>query len=101
MFIHPTTPCFCPAGTHGAGTEGAIKANPLREKFPSPVMEFLFDTARCVTNLFLSGTITRYPNITYLIPHMGGTFPPLFSRVLGFSKLVMYRCYRRIVVNRA
>jgi predicted TIM-barrel fold metal-dependent hydrolase len=88
VFIHPTTPCFCPAGTHGAGTGEAIKANPLKERFPSPVMEFLFDTARCVANLFLSGTVSRYPNITYLIPHMGGTMPPLFSRFLGFSKLV-------------
>jgi predicted TIM-barrel fold metal-dependent hydrolase len=88
IFIHPTTPCFCPSGTAGAGTGEAIKANPLKERFPSPVMEFLFDTARCVANLFLSGTVSRYPNITYLIPHMGGTMPPLFSRFLGFSKLV-------------
>ena len=95
VFIHPTTPCFCPTGSHGAGTEGAIKANPLKERFPSPVMEFLFDTARCLANLFLSGTISRYPDITFLIPHMGGTFPPLFSRILGFSKLVEEQDHER------
>jgi predicted TIM-barrel fold metal-dependent hydrolase len=88
VFIHPTMPCFCAAGTHGAGTGDAIAANPLKERFPAPVMEFLFDTARCVANLFLGGTVSRYPNITYLIPHMGGTMPPLFSRFIGFSKLV-------------
>lgn len=95
LFIHPTTPCFCPTGSHGAGTGEAIKANPLKERFPSPVMEFLFDTARCIANLFLSGTVSRYPDITYLIPHMGGAFPPLFSRILGFSKLVEGQDHQR------
>lgn len=89
LFIHPTTPCFCPSGTQGAGTEGgAIKVNPLAERYPSPMMEFLYDTSRAVANLFLSGTVSKYPDITYLIPHMGGAMPPLFSRFLGFGRLV-------------
>jgi len=88
LFIHPTMPCFCPSGTAGAGTSDAVMVNPLKERMPAPVLEFFFDTARCVANLFLSGTVSRYPNITYLIPHLGGALPPTLSRFLGFANVV-------------
>lgn len=88
LFIHPTTGCFCPSGTSGAGTKQVLSVNPLKERMPAPVLEFFFDTARCIANLFLSGTVRRYPNITYLIPHMGGCIPPVLSRFLGFANVV-------------
>ncbi|TID27696.1 hypothetical protein E6O75_ATG00463 [Venturia nashicola] len=88
LFIHPTTGCFCPSGTAGAGTKEVVSVNPLKERLPAPVLEFFFDTARCVANLFLSGTVRRYPNITYFIPHMGGAIPPVLSRFLGFANVV-------------
>ena len=69
VFIHPTTPCLRSEGL----------ANPL-EHFPRPLLEFFFDTARAVANLFLSGTVARCPNITFLISHMGGALPPLIDR---------------------
>ncbi|KIW71241.1 hypothetical protein, variant 1 [Phialophora macrospora] len=69
VFMHPTTPCM------SSGTA----ATPLPQ-FPRPMFEFLFDTARAVINLFLSGTVKRCPNITFLVPHVGGTFPPLINR---------------------
>jgi hypothetical protein len=50
-------------------------------------MEFLFDTARIVVNLFLSGTIKRYSNINFIFPHACGALPPLLSRFTGFSQL--------------
>jgi hypothetical protein len=52
------------------------------------MFEFLFDTARAVINLFLTGTVEAYPRITYIIPHVGGAFPPLISRFVGFSIVV-------------
>ncbi|EXJ83933.1 hypothetical protein A1O1_07562 [Capronia coronata CBS 617.96] len=70
VFMHPTTPCL---------SHGGPAATPLPE-FPRPMFEFLFDTARAVINLFLSGTVSRCPNITFLVPHVGGTFPPLINR---------------------
>jgi len=88
LFIHPTTPCFCPHGTEGAGTTNTYSVNPLKERMPAPVLEFFFDTARCVANLFLSGTVARYPNITFMICHMGGAMPPTLSRFLGFANVV-------------
>jgi len=69
VFIHPTTPCM-PSGS---------PAVPVTA-YPRPMFEFLFDTARAVINLFLSGTVSRCPDITFIVPHMGGTFPPLINR---------------------
>lgn len=88
IFIHPTCGCFCPAGTAGAGTANTVRANPLFEILPNPVLEFLFDTPRCIANLFLTGTVRRCPNITWLISHMGGTLAPVVSRFTGFARVV-------------
>ena len=52
------------------------------------MFEFLFDTARAVINLFLSGTVSRCPNVSFLVPHVGGTFPPLINRFSGFAAAV-------------
>lgn len=83
IFIHPTSPCIaCGDG------KAPIKAAPLHANFPNPMLEFFFDTARCVTNLFMSGTVSRHPDITFIIPHAGGALPPVLSRFTGFSSLV-------------
>jgi len=52
------------------------------------MFEFLFDTARAVINLFLSGTVSRCPNVTFLVPHVGGTFPPLINRFSNIGPLL-------------
>lgn len=81
LFIHPTTPCTACDG-------GPVPATPLGHKYPNPMMEFFFETARVVTNLFMSGTVSRCPDITFLIPHCGGASPPLLSRWTGFASLI-------------
>lgn len=81
VFIHPTSPCVLEH--RGAGPMGCRKAAPLPE-FPNPIFEFFFDTARAVINLFYTGAIARYPNITYIVPHAGGALPTLIER---FSRL--------------
>lgn len=93
LFIHPTTPCIkctdpqLTQRTH-ASTSQPTKATPLASKFPNPMLEFLFDTARVVSNLFLSGTIARSPDVKIILPHLAGASPPLLSRWTGFSQLV-------------
>lgn len=84
VFIHPTTPCTLCADNNGTPTPAA----PLAHKFPRPMMEFLFDTARVVANLLLSGTVARCPNITFIIPHAGGALPAIFSRFTGFTSML-------------
>ena len=44
------------------------------------MFEFLFDTARCAINLFLSGTVSRNPDLTIILAHMGGVLPSLVAR---------------------
>ncbi|KAK4888473.1 hypothetical protein LTR27_012638 [Elasticomyces elasticus] len=88
IFIHPTTPmCPCSPEAQAQGQQ-PIKAAPFAGKYPNPMLEFFFDTARVVANLFMSGTIKRCPDVRIILPHMGGAFPPLLSRFTGFSTLV-------------
>lgn len=88
VFLHPTTPlCPCSPEAVAAG-ETPVKATPFAGRFPNPMLEFFFDTARVVTNLFLGGTMKSCPGIKFILPHLGGAFPPLLSRWTGFSGLV-------------
>lgn len=77
VFMHPTTPCMA----HG---EAAV---PLT-LFPRSTYEFFFDTARAVMNLFASGTVSRCPDITFIVPHLGGAFPPLINRFSRVAPLL-------------
>jgi predicted TIM-barrel fold metal-dependent hydrolase len=82
VFIHPTTPCCKHTGDNHNQEPTAITFLP---NFPNPIFEFMFDTARALINLFSSGTIARCPNITFVIPHAGGAFPPLLQRFSSIS----------------
>ncbi|WP_241127500.1 amidohydrolase family protein [Novosphingobium terrae] len=73
LFIHPTSPdtsCGCAAGGQDLGLG-----------YPAPLIEFIFDTTRSVTNMVLSGTFARYPNIRLLVPHAGAALPILAGRI--------------------
>ena len=75
VFIHPTTPCTA----HSDG--GCAPATPLAATYPRPMFEFFFDSARAYTNLFLSGTISRCPDITFVVTHAAGCLPPIITRI--------------------
>ena len=92
VFIHPTCPYMRETLTHPGqlakeGQPGLTPSVPL-PAFPRPIFEFLFDTARAVINLFYSGNIARYQDITYIIPHAGGTLPPLIERFSLFGRAI-------------
>ncbi len=85
IFIHPTQPCIPACNT----PDGKVQpASPLMA-FPRPMFEFMFDTARAVINLFLTGTVARCPDITFIIPHCGGALPPLVDRFTGFATMIL------------
>jgi predicted TIM-barrel fold metal-dependent hydrolase len=79
VFIHPTSPCMKQADGHSHTTATFLP------QYPNPMFEFMFDTARALINLFLSGTIARCPDITFIIPHAGGAVPPVIERFCRFS----------------
>lgn len=87
VFIHPTKPCVHQVVSQQRPQAAPTAATPL-DQYIIPMFEFLFDTARAVVNLFLSGVVEKYPNIAYILPHAGGCLPPLWSRFIGISQVV-------------
>jgi 6-methylsalicylate decarboxylase len=54
---------------------------------PLPMIEFLFDSARAVTDLLFADRIRRHPRIRWVITHGGGVLPLLTDRLDLFSLL--------------
>jgi 6-methylsalicylate decarboxylase len=68
--LHPTSP---PGAEHTALGR------------PAPMIEFLFDTTRCVVDLALRGTLARHPQIRWIVPHAGAVLPIVAHRVAWMS----------------
>lgn len=66
LFVHPTTP-HC--------------AEHLALGYPRPMLEFMFETTRSITDLVLSGAQQRHPEMRVLVPHAGAALPVLVARV--------------------
>jgi predicted TIM-barrel fold metal-dependent hydrolase len=71
MTIHPMKPSRVPPN--------------VAERAPIPMMEFLFDTTRTVTNLILNRTLKRFPDIKIVIPHAGAFLALLADRLFAFT----------------
>jgi predicted TIM-barrel fold metal-dependent hydrolase len=54
---------------------------------PRPMIEFIFDTARSVTDLLFAGIVDRYPRLRIIVPHCGGALPVIADRISGFMQL--------------
>jgi 6-methylsalicylate decarboxylase len=66
VFAHPTSPPCAQEVSLGR---------------PRPMLEFIFDSTRAVSNLVFSGTLSRYPDIEWVFTHGGGTLPLLADRM--------------------
>jgi predicted TIM-barrel fold metal-dependent hydrolase len=67
-----THPMDVPAGKDGAtGLPG----------MPPFVCDFLLDTTRAAVNLIRNGTLDRYPNLSFVLPHGGGFLPYMATRL--------------------
>jgi predicted TIM-barrel fold metal-dependent hydrolase len=70
IFVHPQRP-------------------PVRDmphySFPAGYTELTFDTTRAITNLLYNGTLAKFPNIRWIMPHMGGVTPFLLFRLSGLD----------------
>ncbi|MGH6690179.1 MAG: amidohydrolase family protein [Gammaproteobacteria bacterium] len=65
LFIHPTNP---------ASIE-AIEAYRL-----TAILGFLFDTTIAITRLVFAGVLEKYPNLKFVLGHLGGTMPYVAER---------------------
>jgi 6-methylsalicylate decarboxylase len=73
VFEHPTSPPNAEAIALGR---------------PRPMLEFMFDTTRTVTDLIFAAVPERYPDIRFVIPHCGALLPLVADRVELFRGLL-------------
>jgi aminocarboxymuconate-semialdehyde decarboxylase len=66
LMIHPTYP---------------LGVDAMREYWLMPLNGFLFDTTLAASKLVFSGVVKRYPRITWVLGHLGGTIPYLAERL--------------------
>ncbi len=53
--------------------------------YPAGYTELVFDTTRAIANLLCTGTLAKYPNIRFIMSHMGGVTPFLLFRLSGLD----------------
>jgi predicted TIM-barrel fold metal-dependent hydrolase len=82
VFIHPTS-CNI---MHECSND-MITVKPL-DPVPRSMVEFSFDETRTVASLLLNNTLVRYPNVTIIMSHCGGTLPPMIDRIGIFGKFL-------------
>lgn len=75
LTIHPTQPPQPPVGA--------------AEELPSPVMEYFIETTRAVVNLMLKGTLRRYPNLHFVVPHGGAFLTVLSDRLFRLGSVLL------------
>lgn len=73
--IHPEQPPVIPQDVFTAG--------------PLPLFEYVGDTTRAVTNMIANGTVEKYPNISFLVPHCGSFLPAVIYRLNGMMNNVL------------
>jgi 6-methylsalicylate decarboxylase len=66
VFVHPTAPPHAEA---------------VALCRPAGVLEYIFDSARTVSDLVFSGALTRCPDIQWIFTHGGGALPLLADRM--------------------
>lgn len=89
VFFHPTNCHHVHDSVEGTGEVAETEiVNPVKE-WPSSMLEYIFDSARCVTSLLTSGVVTSNPNITWVLPHAGGVLPLVLERIAGFGTKMM------------
>jgi aminocarboxymuconate-semialdehyde decarboxylase len=66
LHIHPTNP---------------INVDAMQEYWLMPLVGFLFDTTIAASHLVFAGVAERFPNIKWVLSHLGGAIPYLAERL--------------------
>ncbi|EIR3895869.1 amidohydrolase family protein [Enterococcus faecium] len=74
IMIHPTEP-------HQQNIRAGLNIK-------TPLMEFFFDTTRTIVNLAQNKVFSRYPQITWIIPHAGALLPVIAQRITEGNKFL-------------
>lgn len=52
----------------------------VQDPLLSPVLEYVFDISMCIGKLMMSGTLTQFPDVTFIFAHYGGVLPLVKER---------------------
>jgi aminocarboxymuconate-semialdehyde decarboxylase len=66
LHIHPTNP---------------VNVDAMKQYWLMPLVGFLFDTTIAASHLVFSGVAARFPNIKWVLSHLGGAIPYLAERL--------------------
>ena len=66
LYIHPTDP---------------VGVETMTEYWLMPLVGFLFDTTLTAAKLVFGGVVEKFPNIRWVLSHLGGTIPYLAERL--------------------
>lgn len=68
----------------------------LSLSLPAPVLEFVFETTRCVADLIFTGVLDRIPNVKLVTSHLGGALPYIAWRLsmIEVSPRPVYAAFR-------
>jgi len=78
LFIHPTA-------CNLLVPEGQVQTIKPLEEYSRLMMKFMFDETRAIANLLLSGTISKYLHITFIMSHCGCAIPSIVNRIDAFA----------------
>jgi predicted TIM-barrel fold metal-dependent hydrolase len=68
VFVHPVRP----------NLDGLASLS-----YSTGLTELVFDTTRAIANMLFTGTLARFPNVRFIMPHAGGVTPFLLFRLSG------------------
>ncbi|KAG9671705.1 hypothetical protein KCU99_g2927, partial [Aureobasidium melanogenum] len=77
IFVHPNEPCMRISN----GNSSLIIANPT--VYPDGLVELYFESARTFMDLALTSTLSTSSKLNFIVPHAGGSFPSIISRMLS------------------
>ncbi|KAG9997167.1 hypothetical protein KCU78_g17087, partial [Aureobasidium melanogenum] len=77
IFVHPNEPCMRIPN----GNNSLIIANPT--VYPDGLVELYFESARTFMDLTLTSTLSTFSKLSFIVPHAGGSFPSITSRMLS------------------
>lgn len=66
-------------------TQPAVMVPDVNEEIPVPAFEYFVETTRAFLNMAQNDTFTLYPNIRWVVPHMGAFLSILADRFESFA----------------
>ena len=72
VFVHPTE---------------SVCIDQLNFGYPAPLIEYPFESTRMVVSLLDTETLTRCPDIKFIVSHGGGTLPILTNRIAEIARM--------------